>query len=259
LLAIDDRAEYLAILQEQAQALGLRVVALQQPALAVAVARAEHPDIIAIDRDMPGTNGFTVARELAAVPELSAVPRILLTASCDLPGILEIQQRGFTAVFTKPSSTEQLRNILSVSLVEHISRADVASMPVRTFAGMRVLVAEDNAINRQVIDAMLQQLGIDKIDNAGDGAEAVELTKRNVYDLIFMDCEMPHMDGYQATRLIREFERDTGRPALAIIALSAHALPEHRRRSLASGMDEHISKPISIAALEEVLARYFRV
>jgi CheY-like chemotaxis protein len=255
LLAVDDREEYLHILREQARALGMRIVTVNDARHAAAVACSERPDIIAIDLDMPGINGFALDRELTAIAALHDIPRILLTASCQPPGAREIEQSGFAAAYSKPTSAPQLRNILLVSLSGRQRPADATAVAPRSFAGLRLLVAEDNAVNRQVIEAMLRRLNI-VADFAADGAEAVELAKENRYAIILMDCEMPRMDGYSATRNIRRFEQDTNRPACVILALSAHALPEYQQRSLDAGMNEHLTKPISIAMLEAALQRH---
>jgi CheY-like chemotaxis protein len=118
---------------------------------------------------------------------------------------------------------------------------------------MRILLAEDNETNRRVAQFMLEKLG-QRPDFAGNGVEAVEAWERQDYDLILMDCSMPEMDGFQATREIRQREaaRGDGR-RVAIVALTANAMKGDRERCLEAGMDGHISKPLSIAQLRESL------
>jgi CheY-like chemotaxis protein len=114
-----------------------------------------------------------------------------------------------------------------------------------------ILVAEDNQINRLVVQAQLSKLG-HRAEVVVDGFEAVKKATAGDYDLVLMDCEMPGMDGYEATRLIRQARRD----CLPIIALTAHAMAGDRDRCLAAGMDDFISKPIDMQHLARLLARW---
>jgi CheY-like chemotaxis protein len=119
-------------------------------------------------------------------------------------------------------------------------------------------------VNRQVISAMLRQLGA-TCEVVEDGAEALKRVlalyrgeSTETIDAILMDCEMPNMDGYSATRQIRQHESAEGRAQLPIIALTAHALPEYQQRSSEAGMNAHLNKPISLVALNEMLARFIK-
>jgi CheY-like chemotaxis protein len=120
-----------------------------------------------------------------------------------------------------------------------------------------VLVAEDNAINQKVVMAMLKRLGC-VADLAEDGVAAVERCREAPYDLVLMDCQMPEMDGFEATRLIRqqEAERGAGGRRLPIVALTANALSGDREACLAAGMDDYLSKPVSQPALAVMLERW---
>ena len=123
-------------------------------------------------------------------------------------------------------------------------------------AGLRVLVAEDNAVNQLVISGLLKVLGIKPV-MCGNGREVLSLLEGGaVFDMVLMDCEMPVMDGYEATRLVRAREKSMGLPPLPIIALTAHALPEHRERCFAAGMSDHLPKPLSLPTLEAALRRW---
>jgi signal transduction histidine kinase/CheY-like chemotaxis protein len=117
----------------------------------------------------------------------------------------------------------------------------------------RVLVVEDNTVNQRVLLRSLQKLGLE-VDVAANGAEALNRWKLSTYDLVFMDCQMPEMDGYEATERIRAAERNGARTP--IVALTAHAMPEDRARCQAAGMDDYLSKPVDIAALEAVVKRF---
>jgi len=128
---------------------------------------------------------------------------------------------------------------------------DVASPSVAARAAARILIAEDNRTNQIVIRAQLKRLGY-SADVAGDGAAAVEGVRRGLYDLVLMDCEMPTMDGYEATRRIRE----SSHVRVPIIALTAHAMAGDRDRCLAAGMDDFISKPVDLKLLADLLTKW---
>jgi signal transduction histidine kinase/ActR/RegA family two-component response regulator len=141
------------------------------------------------------------------------------------------------------------------------SEAPAASVPLRAAPGFQaklVLLAEDNMINRMVAVKILESMGL-QVDVAGNGLEAVERWRKGGYDIILMDCQMPGMDGYEATRIIRRLEReaDDGE-RIPIVALTAHAMEEDRRACLESGMDEYLSKPVKVEALRQVLQTWIK-
>ena len=116
----------------------------------------------------------------------------------------------------------------------------------------RVLLAEDNVVNQKVATKMLQRLGCE-VTIAADGVDAVRLSGEGQYDLLFMDCQMPNLDGYGATRAIRE--REAGGPRVPIVAMTANAMQGDRERCLEAGMDEYVSKPVAAKRLTEVLVQ----
>jgi len=119
----------------------------------------------------------------------------------------------------------------------------------------RVLVAEDNGVSALVVEAMLERFGVE-VEVVGDGAQAVDRWERSQPDLVLMDCQMPELDGFAATRVIREREALTGRRPVPIVALTANAFESDRERCFAAGMDEHLAKPFREEELVEVLKRH---
>jgi CheY-like chemotaxis protein len=125
---------------------------------------------------------------------------------------------------------------------------------------LRILVAEDNAVNQRVAQGMLEKMG-HRVLLAVNGREAVEATRREHFDLVLMDCQMPEMDGFEATTAIRQFEAqlrqiETGLPPLPVIALTAHAMSGDRDRCISAGMNDYITKPIDAAQLAQVIEKY---
>ncbi|MEC8428789.1 MAG: response regulator, partial [Pseudomonadota bacterium] len=144
---------------------------------------------------------------------------------------------------------------LKLSEAEAPEKDSAQAMNSQGQINARVLVAEDNPVNQKVIAAMLNKFGVD-YDLAHNGEEALALVcDGRHYDLIFMDCEMPKMDGYESTRRFRQWEQQQKRSGVRICALTSHAMAEHRDQCLAAGMDDHLAKPVTLQSLRQVLAR----
>jgi two-component system, sensor histidine kinase and response regulator len=117
----------------------------------------------------------------------------------------------------------------------------------------RVLVVEDNAVNQKLAKRLLEKLGC-RVDVAGNGKEAVEMIETFPFDIVFMDCQMPEMDGFEATRAIRQ--RESGKTHQVIVAVTANAMQGDREKCISAGMDDYISKPIARSELDQMMARY---
>lgn len=212
-------------------------------------------DLLLLDFMMPDLNGIEVARAIAEA-DLPQKPKIvLLTSAGYRPNESERREVGISACLDKPTVRTDLLNAIALA----VSRRDQPKSEfeltknVGARLGLRVLLAEDNEVNAKVAVRMLERLGCE-VTVVPDGHEAVRLAFDR-FDVVLMDCQMPVMDGYEATRQIRRKERATGN-RIPIIALTANALDEHRRKSFRSGMDDHLSKPFSISALADVLGRH---
>jgi CheY-like chemotaxis protein len=121
----------------------------------------------------------------------------------------------------------------------------------------RVLVAEDTEMNRTLVRILLERMGCE-VDEVVNGKAAVDALERQRYDLVLMDCMMPVMDGFEATRLLRQREAATGRPRVPVIALTASAIAGDRERCLSGGMDDYMSKPLQVEEFMEMVERYLR-
>jgi CheY-like chemotaxis protein len=141
-------------------------------------------------------------------------------------------------------------------LAEARAAANEPPPDTAALAELRVLVAEDNPVNQKVATAMLTKLGC-TVDIAANGREAVETLTENTYDIVFMDCQMPEMDGFEATREIRRREEQLGH--VPIVAMTANAMQGDRERCLEAGMDDYLPKPINREALRELLGQWTRL
>ena len=209
-----------------------------------------------IDYLMPDMNGIETVRQIRKV--ISAeVPIIVLTAYDWTDFEYEARQAGVTAFVSKPIFMSELRAVLTQPAVAEGAESpekEKGKKAAHDYSGKRVLLVEDNELNREIATAILEEAGM-TVDSAIDGDIAVAAIDRapsDQYDLIFMDVQMPKMDGYTATREIRTLS-DNRKANIPIIAMTANAFEEDKRKSYESGMNGHVIKPISIEAIAKVL------
>jgi CheY-like chemotaxis protein len=174
-----------------------------------------------------------------------------------------LQQAGFAAYLTKPIKKSQLYDCLVAVLGVDAETTREAPQPIITRHSLKekkkhkvcILVAEDNAVNQKVALRILEKLGY-RADAVADGREAVEALETIPYDLVLMDVQMPEMNGFEATRLIRDPDSRVLRHDIPIVAMTAHALKGDRERCLEAGMDDYVTKPVTAFALDEVLLKH---
>ena len=226
-------------------------------------AQSKDPyDVALIDLRMPDMDGLRFASAVREDPALKGLKLILVTA-------LDAQERrderlrvGFDSYLSKPVKQSQLLDTIANVLADNGHAVD-ASAPrdlqdglhrQASSSGHQVLLVEDNVINQKLVIAQLKRLGVvpDVVDN---GREAVEACERRSYTVIFMDCQMPEMDGFAATKLIRKGERRSGHHA-AIVAMTANAMEGDRESCIAAGMDDYLSKPVTLDRLDQLLDRW---
>lgn len=257
MLAVDDNATNLEILREQLTSWDFRptTVASAPAALAAleAAAAVGKPFPLAIlDVQMPEMDGFDLAREIRARPQHAGTRLVLLTSLGEALDESLREQLGLAGYLQKPARQSRLFDTLVEALCEREPTAatdSLSSEPRPAPRSMRahVLVAEDNEVNQIVVSELLTRCGW-TCELVGDGQAAVERARASHFDLVLMDCQMPKMDGFQATAAIRRLEAEdaaAGNPRhLPIIALTANAIRGDRERCLAAGMDEYLTKPI---------------
>jgi CheY-like chemotaxis protein len=162
----------------------------------------------------------------------------------------------FDGVVYRPARFDGVVRALSPARAAHDDALAAASVPpLAPLSGRRVLVAEDNPVNQRIIERALRQLDCD-VTLASNGAEALAALSHDRFDLVFMDCQMPELDGFDATRAIRAQERIRTVPPVPIIALTASAFESDRERCLDAGMNDHVSKPFRRAELREAIDRW---
>ena len=258
ILVVDDNATNRMIVRETLRAWGCRPeeAASGNAALAAldaAIAVAGDPfALVILDMQMPGMDGAETADRIRADGRFPDLPLVLLSSSASLR---DTNTTPFAVALSKPvRQAALLRALREVVGGQHVQPEQRVAPVVETPAeSPRVLLAEDNAVNRTVALRMLKKLGC-RADAVETGRQAVDAVGREAYDLILMDVQMPEMDGFEATAEIRR--RANGGPRTPIIAMTAHAMEGDRERCLAAGMDDYLSKPMSIAALAEALARW---
>ncbi len=210
-----------------------------------------------IDMEMPNMDGLALAREIKADPEIAGTKLILLAGFGKRISSEELRAAGFADCCFKPVRQSTLFDCLANVVLEapapsHSSPGTAAAPPRPLLQKVRVLVAEDNAVNQQVALGQLKQLGY-TADTVPNGLAVLEALDHTHYDIILMDCQMPEMDGYETTRRIRA--RRGNSPPPYIIAMTAHAMAGDSEKCLAAGMNDYISKPVVLETLATALAR----
>ncbi|MGC2237192.1 MAG: response regulator [Pyrinomonadaceae bacterium] len=267
-LIVDDNETNRKILLHQTASWGMNGVEAESGAQALELLSAsEKPfDIAILDLMMPEMDGFELARAIKNDSKISRT-RLLLLPSFGKIGYDELAREiGIAAYLQKPVRQSQLYNCLVKLITGKPVNAGNNGSPRRiapnssrraennaATSKIRILIAEDNAINREVALSQLQSLGY-LPDTAMNGLEAVEALKNQKYDVVLMDCQMPEMDGFEATAEIRRLENNSNNTP--IIAMTANALEGDREKCLAAGMNDYLSKPVKIETLRKMLERW---
>ena len=262
-LVIDDNATNRKIVRQQLLSWGVESVEAVDAygALRAAAEAAEVGtpfDLGVVDLNMPGMDGIELARSLKSDPRTAATALFLLSSSGTRLSEAEAHLRGFAGSLTKPVRSSELFDCLIAGLNSGAAWAEApaalaAAQETPALARGLILLVEDNEMNQLVGSKVLARLGY-RFDIANHGREAVTAVLARRYDAVLMDCQMPEMDGYQATVEIRRIEgEDRHTP---VIAMTAAAMEGDREACLAAGMDDYVTKPVRMDAVEAVLARW---
>jgi signal transduction histidine kinase/CheY-like chemotaxis protein len=267
-LIVDDNAINRRVLEQQLASWEVRFTSLPSAVDALATVHqalaANDPyHFLLLDYQMPEMDGAALTAAVKSEPALQNLIVVLLTSVCQWSELKQGQGDKPDVCLIKPIRQSHLlkalatardRNLDGSSSVQtlRVSKANDAS-PVVVAAGLRVLLAEDNVVNQKVGVSILAKLGV-RADVAANGHEAVQMLKTLPYDVVFMDCQMPEMDGYEATREVR-LRENSGRRTV-VIAMTADALSGARDRCLAAGMDDYIAKPIKPSDIAGALQKW---
>ncbi len=263
-LIVDDNPTNRELLQAQLESWNMRTAVTGSGRRALEMVRAGVIsglpfDLIVLDMQMPEMSGNNLAEAISSDKDTPSTPMIMLSSAA---GVNETGQGRHPAInlyLSKPVRQAELQ-----SSVRALMAARTLAAPVRVVQEpadvvqtvSRVLVVEDNTINQVVAQDMLTEMGC-SVHIAENGEEALKLLLDQSFDLIFMDCQMPVMDGYEATRRIRQREQQSeGRRRVPIIALTARAMTRDRERCVAAGTDDFLSKPYNRAALKAMVQRW---
>jgi len=262
-LIVDDSTTNRCVLEHYLSVTGLQHESASSAEGALEAARAAADsgapfDLVVLDYQMPQMDGLKLLTALRADPRLAALKCVVLSSLGDR--VPEASGLNVDAWLAKPVRQQQLQNALETVMGRRPpAQAVPAPLPEKeqTFFGARVLLVEDNRVNQEVARRMLETFGI-RPQLAVNGAEGVAMIREGGLDLVLMDCQMPVMDGYEATAAVRGEENASGRPHLTIVAMTANAMQGDREKCLAAGMDDYIAKPIKRNALGAALSRWLK-
>jgi PAS domain S-box-containing protein len=266
-LVVDDNATNRKVIMGQLTLCGIEPVCASSADEALALMRqaagAGRPfEAALLDHQMPGCDGAKLGQMIIRDDHLKSTRMILLTSSGQRGDGHKFAEIGFAGYLLKPVTQRDLTDCLMLVLAIKAESWHLQSQPIvtrhalRTQRGRakhRILLAEDNAVNQKVACRTLEKLGY-RVDVAADGRAAVDGWKSGRYDLILMDCQMPVLDGYEATREIRRLE--AGQAHIPIVALTAHAMKGADVQCTAAGMDDYLTKPIERSQLEACLDQH---
>jgi signal transduction histidine kinase/CheY-like chemotaxis protein/HPt (histidine-containing phosphotransfer) domain-containing protein len=258
-LVVDDNPTNLEILRNQLARMGIeaQTAADATAGLHAVRQRAQQDsffDFVLIDKLLHGADGCELVREIRARHDHPKMRIVVLTSQEDSE---DATGGGCDGWLTKPVRQSELQRSLAslqpINIEQKPAELGAAPQPPR-FTGTTVLLVEDNEINMEVAHSILRREGCEVV-TASDGREAVALVQVARYDLVFMDCQMPEMDGFEATRAIRALPEERGRRT-TIIALTANAVEGDREICLRAGMDDYLPKPVTRESVHETLARW---
>jgi PAS domain S-box-containing protein len=272
-LIVDDNATNREILNTRLTSWGMGATEAAEGShalqlLRLALEEGEPYRLAVVDRQMPGMDGEALGQAIRSDRRLADLKLVMLSSLASAEDARRLAEIGFDAYLTKPTRHLELRAALIQVLMRRTGeilqpRAIAAHGADRNLQNLfadrkaRILLVEDNITNQQVAQGILKKLGL-SADAVANGAEAVKTLKSIPYDLVLMDVQMPVMDGYEATRQIRDPKSAARDPNTPIIAMTAHAMASDREQCLAAGMNDYVSKPIEVRALVAALEKWLK-
>ncbi len=230
--------------------------------LSQAAAKGDPYSLAFLDMSMPGMDGVEVGEKIRKNPELKRTILVIMAPLSQRGDIARLQKIGFAGYLSKPlkgwQAEECLHKVLALPQGTFLREESAieARRDEHSSQNERILLVDDHVVNQKVAVKVLQKLGY-HADTAGNGVEALKALENKPYDLVFMDVQMPEMDGFEATRQIRHWEKGNGK-RIPVIAMTAHALKGDREKCLQAGMDDYLTKPLQEKELDNALKRWLR-
>ncbi|MCL4215559.1 MAG: response regulator, partial [Candidatus Hydrogenedentes bacterium] len=268
-LAVDDNATNRLVLTQQLALWGVRYAVAGSAEKALDMLHAAHEEgdpyrIVISDMQMPDMDGESLGAAIKSDPELRDTLLVMMTSLGKRGDAKRLESIGFSAYLTKPVRQAQLYDCLATVLGSGVA-PDKAPEPalitrhtlreIQRQRKVRILLAEDNPVNQLVALRILEKLGL-RADAVANGQEAIRSLESLPYDIVFMDVQMPVMDGFEATRAIRSGKTKVLNPKIPIIAMTANALKGDREQCIEAGMDDYISKPIAPGDIPNALNKW---
>lgn len=274
-LIVDDNATNQQVLQLQTKAWAMNRSCVASGTAALQLLRQEAQagtpyDMVILDMQMPEMDGLMLAKTIKDDPCIAPAKLVMLTSYGKRFDAPTLENAGIAALLLKPVKQARLfdclskvvagENCLAAPIARVLVAADTTSpAPLSRPRNVRILLAEDNVVNQKVTQLQLRKLGL-SADTVASGTEALAALAQIPYDVVLMDCQMPEMDGYEASRVLRQRERvragdPSAKPPAYIIAMTANALESDRADCLAAGMDDYVAKPVQLAELSAALQR----
>ncbi len=273
ILIVDDNPTNLEVLSGQLEHWGADIVSAESGKQALNILQQQHHqdnnnfEIAILDMGMPDMDGAELGQIIRSTKDYDSIKLVMMTSMAGSGDISKFKHIGFSAYFPKPATTADLFHALQVLVEDGPTLAQLDGMvtnynitnmtSTNVFSSALVLLVEDNPINQEVAIGILEDMGV-SVDVAENGLQAIEklLDHQKNYGLVIMDCQMPEMDGYEATREIRSRKHHVKDYRIPIIAMTANALKGDRQKCLDAGMDDYLTKPVDPNELEEKLRHW---
>ena len=262
ILIVDDNETNCSILEHQSSAWGMRHATAMGGKQALSMMRTAADqgdpfDLAILDMHMPGMDGLTLARAIKGDRSYSDLPLVMLTSVGGFGDASDAKSCGISHYLHKPVRQSDLYNALvsTVNIVSGITVQQAKQQSQTHFPGVKVLLAEDNPVNQEVAISMLEILGCE-YELAEGGKEVLAILDSGDFDIVLMDCQMPGMDGFEATAEIRRLEEENPGSHIPVIAVTANAMEGDREHCITAGMDDYLSKPFSQIQLAEMLQQW---
>lgn len=262
ILVVNDNATNLKLLDEVLNSWQIKHTLVESDnaalqALQAAVEQNKPYSIALLNSSIEAMDGVQLAKQIQDNAQLSATRLVLLAAHGRRGDAQKMQEIGFSGYLAKPVNQNELYNtLMQVAGLDKSNQALISNETdkIKQF-NAQVLVVEDNIVNQKVAEGMLQKFGV-HIDLAANGQEAIKILEQQSYDIVFMDCQMPIMDGYDATRQIRDQQSPVLDHSVPVVAMTANAMQGDREQCIEAGMDDYIAKPVDPSRIQLALSRW---